>query len=740
MSKAPQDQTEAQDQPAARTLQRPYVVAGPCSAESLTQLRYTARALKRTGRVDFFRAGVWKPRSRPGDFEGLGVPALSWLRLIQQEEQLPVATEVASPEHVEAVLKAGLQGVWIGARTTVNPFVVQEIASALAGSDVQIFVKNPVNPDLGLWVGAVERLLRTGLSRVTAVHRGFSVYGPSGYRNDPIWTLPLAFRRSLPQIPLLCDPSHISGARALVPALAQRAMDLQFDGLMIEVHPQPDTALSDAAQQLTPSDFEKMLQTLVLYSPEVGDAQLREQIAVLRGEIDQADEQMLKALSTRMQWVERIGELKRAGGLSALQPRRWEELMASVIQKGGTMGLSSDFVEQLFFLIHHESLQQQLAEPRPAGSQPAKLQLTEPELAQSRSVALSLAEAAQRGDWGLMQCEHTQAPAPSITLPRMGRIEEAAAHWNPQRSVMLVDARVAALHADRLPALPRIEITALESHKTLDMAAQLYRRLLDMGVDRSYSLIAIGGGLVCDLAGFVAATYLRGIPCIYVPTTLLAQADAAIGGKNGVNLDGYKNMVGSIVQPAEIICDTAFLPTLPSQEIRSGLGEIIKHALIADPSLLHYIETQAEALLQGVPEAFVRLITASHKIKCGIVQADEREQGRRRILNFGHSLGHAIEALQQQQGESQLLAHGEAVALGMLYALELSEQHLGLDSLLRPRVQQLMQQLGLPTACPYPIEKLQKAMQKDKKKDGTVLRMILLKTLGQPIEYRLLPY
>ena len=692
------------------TEHRPYVVAGPCSAESLAQLRYTARALKRTGKVDFFRAGVWKPRSRPGDFEGLGATALSWLRLIQQEEQIPTATEVAMPEHVEAVLKAGLQGVWIGARTVVNPFAVQEIASALAGSGLQVFVKNPVNPDLGLWAGAVERLQRADLSQIMAVHRGFSVYGPLGYRNDPIWMLPLNFRRSLPQIPLLCDPSHITGARHLVPALAQKALDLQFDGLMVEVHPQPEAALSDAAQQLTPVDFEKMLHALILYSAETDDVRLREQIRVLREEIDQADEQMLKALSSRRQWVERIGELKRAGGLSALQPRRWEELIANAIQKGGPMGLSSGFVEQLFSLIHHESLQQQFS-------------------------AAQTVEALPDGRWALLQHSHFQAPVPSITRPQIRPLEEAARHWDAQRCVMVVDAQVAALHAQRLPTLPRIEITAVESLKTLDTAAQLYRQLLALGVDRSYKLVVIGGGLVCDLVGYVAATYLRGIPCIYVPTTLLAQADAAIGGKNGVNLDGYKNMVGSIVQPSEIVCDTAFLKTLPPREIRSGLGEIIKHALIAKPQLLDDIERQAEALLQGVSESLAPLIAASHDIKLNIVQADEQEQGRRRVLNFGHSLGHAIEALQQQNQVSEPLAHGEAIALGMLYALELSERHAGLEPSLRPRVRQSLLRLGFPLEHPYSLTALQQAMQKDKKRDGSALRLMLLKAPGQIVEY-----
>jgi len=339
--------------------ERPFVVAGPCSAETEDQVLETAHALADSG-LHLFRAGLWKPRTHPDSFEGVGKAGLAWLRRARQETGLAVTTEVANAAHVYEALKYGLDVLWIGARTTVNPFAVQDIADALQGVDVPILVKNPINPDLKLWLGAVERLQRAGVRRLGAVHRGFSFHGRSPFRNLPRWPIAMEFRRQMPELPLLCDSSHICGRRDMLAGVAQKALDLNYDGIMMEVHPRPDEAWSDAAQQITPGHFQKLLDGLVARRAslqEVGSPQLLDH---LRQEIDEIDHELFQLLGRRMQVSRQIGAFKRERNLAVLQPGRWNDVLQEALARGEHLGLSRAFVGILLKAIHQESINHQI--------------------------------------------------------------------------------------------------------------------------------------------------------------------------------------------------------------------------------------------------------------------------------------------------------------------------------------------------------------------------------------------
>ncbi len=333
---------------------RPILISGPCSAESEEQLISVASAL--AGRVTVFRAGLWKPRTRPGCFEGVGKEGLPWMQRVKREFSMPVATEVANAEHVELALSAGIDLLWIGARTTVNPFAVQEIADALRGCDVPVLVKNPVNPDLELWIGALERLNNAGLTRLGGIHRGFSSYGEKLFRNAPQWQLPLELRRRMPELPVFCDPSHIAGKRELVMLLSQQAMDLNFDGLMIETHCNPVCALSDARQQVTPDELFMMMERLVRRSV-VGDGS---EFASYRKQIDDIDDALMRLIAKRMEVSREIGELKREKGLAVFQPFRYNETMRRCDDYCMDTKLDAGTMKDIFEVIHSESVRQQL--------------------------------------------------------------------------------------------------------------------------------------------------------------------------------------------------------------------------------------------------------------------------------------------------------------------------------------------------------------------------------------------
>ncbi len=339
--------------------QRPLVVSGPCSAESEQQLMQTARALAAGGRTDVLRAGIWKPRTRPGAFEGMGSPALKWLKKAQEETGIMAATEVATAHHVYEALKYGLSCIWIGARTTANPFAVQEIADALEGSGICVLIKNPVNPDPDLWLGAIERIYKSGITRIGAIHRGFSSYEKNGYRNSPLWMIPLEMKQKLPDLPMICDPSHICGNRSMLSEVAQRAMDLNFDGLMIETHIDPDSALSDAAQQITPDGLGILLGNLIMRNQEPAESAQLPRLAELRNKIDIFDEQLLQILEQRMSVARDIARHKRLMGFSVLQSGRWAEVMEKNLLSAREKGLGKEFIRHLFRFIHQESIQQQ---------------------------------------------------------------------------------------------------------------------------------------------------------------------------------------------------------------------------------------------------------------------------------------------------------------------------------------------------------------------------------------------
>jgi chorismate mutase len=332
-----------------------FIIAGPCSAESCEQVVETAIGVKKAG-ANVLRAGIWKPRTRPGCFEGIGAPGLMWLQEARRVTGLPVTTEVATPAHVEAALAAGVDILWIGARTTVNPFSVQAIADALRGCDVPVMVKNPANPDIELWIGAMQRLYNAGIRKITAIHRGFSSYGSTVYRNPPQWQLPIELHRRMPDLQMICDPSHISGKRDLVAPLAHQAYELGFNGLMIETHRCPCEALSDASQQLTPAELKALLASLVEQKGSTTSADL----ASLRSRIDNIDDELLVLLSKRMTLSDEVGKIKVANNMQVLQPERYETLMESRVGKAVELGLDRDFISALLSAIHAESVNRQL--------------------------------------------------------------------------------------------------------------------------------------------------------------------------------------------------------------------------------------------------------------------------------------------------------------------------------------------------------------------------------------------
>ncbi len=339
---------------------RPLLISGPCSAETEEQTMDTARQLAALKKVDVFRAGIWKPRTRPNAFEGVGHEGLRWLKQVKEETGMPTGTEVATQKHVYEALKFGVDVLWIGARTSANPFAMQEVADALKGVDVMVFVKNPVNPDLELWIGAIERLYAAGIKHIGAIHRGFSAYEKTTYRNQPKWQIPIELRLRIPELPLLCDPSHIGGARAYLYEIAQEAMDLNYDGLMLESHRDPSCAWSDASQQVTPQALLELLNKLVLRQPVSHDSKFMEVLGALRGQIDVFDEQLLDLLEQRMRVSESIGAVKRDNNITILQNQRWEEIIRKVAAKGTKKGLSAEFIDQMFKAIHQESINHQM--------------------------------------------------------------------------------------------------------------------------------------------------------------------------------------------------------------------------------------------------------------------------------------------------------------------------------------------------------------------------------------------
>ena len=337
----------------------PIIIAGPCSAESCGQVLETAVQLAEKG-VKIFRAGVWKPRTKPGGFEGVGTVGLSWLKEVKQTTGMLVATEVATAMHVDEAIQAGMDILWIGARTAANPFAMQELADALRGTDIPVLVKTPVNPDLELWIGALERLVNAGVNNVGVILRGFSTYDQKIYRNLPLWHIPIELKRRYPNVTMFCDPSHIGGRRDLVAPVSQQAMDLKFDGLMIESHYCPAKALSDADQQLTPSQLGDMLNKQLKVRVADSEApQWKENIDQLRAQIDVIDESILAALHRRMEVSRQIGQYKKENNVAILQTSRWDAVLARVIEKGRTYGLSEDFVKEIFNTIHEESVESQ---------------------------------------------------------------------------------------------------------------------------------------------------------------------------------------------------------------------------------------------------------------------------------------------------------------------------------------------------------------------------------------------
>lgn len=337
---------------------RPLIIAGPCSAESRDQTIRSATELKEIG-IGIFRAGIWKPRTRPNQFEGVGKAGLEWLRSIKSELGMKVATEVGNVKHVYEALKAGIDIIWIGARTSADPFAIQDIAESLRGVDIPVLVKNPVNPDLNLWIGAIERIQSAGITRVGAIHRGFTTFDKTRYRNIPHWQIPIELRQRMPGIPLLCDPSHMGGSRELIPELSQKALDLNYDGLIIESHCDPQSAASDREQQVTPSELASIINKLVIRNFNLEDPALMLTLEELRHKIDMYDNKLLTLLEERMKVVNKIGLYKKENRITILQPSRWKEIMESAVEKGRMHHLSDDLVITLFKAIHQESINNQ---------------------------------------------------------------------------------------------------------------------------------------------------------------------------------------------------------------------------------------------------------------------------------------------------------------------------------------------------------------------------------------------
>ena len=334
---------------------RPFVIAGPCSAETEEQVMETAKELAIKG-CHMFRAGVWKPRTKPGGFEGHGEPALVWMAEVKKETGMLIGTEVATPEHVELAMKYGLDMLWIGARTSANPFAMQQLADAMKGLEVPVLVKNPVNPDLELWIGAMERINQAGVKKMAAIHRGFSSFDKSMYRNAPMWQIPIELRRRIPNLPIVCDPSHMGGKRELIAPLSQQALDLGFDGLMIESHCDPDKAWSDAKQQVTPEVCDYIVGMLVARD----NTFTTENIKLLRQQIDNIDNELVELLAKRMRVCREIGQYKKEHNIQVLQTGRYNEILDKRGSQGALCGMDSEFIKKVFEAIHEESVRQQL--------------------------------------------------------------------------------------------------------------------------------------------------------------------------------------------------------------------------------------------------------------------------------------------------------------------------------------------------------------------------------------------
>ena len=338
-----------------RDNERPIVIAGPCSAETEEQVINTARQLAKCG-CHMFRAGIWKPRTKPGGFEGNGEVALPWMKEVKEETGMLTATEVATPEHAELSLRHGIDILWVGARPTANPFAMQALADSLKGVDVPVFVKNPVNPDLELWIGAMERINQAGVKRMAAIHRGFSSYDKKIYRNLPMWQIPIELRRRIPDLPIICDPSHIGGRRELIAPLCQQAMDLGFDGLIVESHCSPDNAWSDAKQQVTPDVLDYILGLLVIRDEKVTTEGIHE----LRNQIDDLDNQLMELLAKRMRVCREIGQYKKEHNMTVLQPSRYNEILDKRGAQGSLCGMDAEFIKNVFEEVHEESVRQQM--------------------------------------------------------------------------------------------------------------------------------------------------------------------------------------------------------------------------------------------------------------------------------------------------------------------------------------------------------------------------------------------
>jgi chorismate mutase len=338
------------------------LIAGPCSAETREQVLKTAEGLSALP-LDYYRAGIWKPRTRPGEFEGVGNTAIPWLQEVKSQFGLKISTEVAKAEHVESVLKAGFDMIWIGARSTANPFTVQEIADSLKGVNIPVMVKNPTNPDLKLWIGAIERVEKAGIKEISAIHRGFSGYSTAGgYRNQPNWPIPIELKRRKPELCIICDPSHITGNRNRIAELSQKALDMHLDGLMIETHPNPDAAWSDAAQQVTPDQLKTILAELVIREEHTHCMNGQEQLEHLRQTMDSMDAEIVDLIARRMELSGKIGAVKLANNMTVYQPARWREIVATRGERGLMQGLTKEFVVSVYEKIHQESIRIQLGD------------------------------------------------------------------------------------------------------------------------------------------------------------------------------------------------------------------------------------------------------------------------------------------------------------------------------------------------------------------------------------------
>lgn len=338
---------------------KPIIIAGPCSAESREQTINTALALAKMGKIDIFRAGVWKPRTKPGSFAGVGTKGLAWMCEARNITSLPIMTEVATSRHVEEALDHDIDALWIGARTTSNPFSMQEIAESLRGCNKPIFVKNPINTDIELWSGAIERLMACGITDITLIHRGFSSYGAWVLRNAPMWHIALEMKRRMPELPMICDPSHICGRREFLAEISQQASDLGYDGLMIESHISPDKAKSDAEQQITPAELEQLLEGIKWRSSESQSIAYQNELEALRGRIDQLDGEIFRLLADRMNAAEQIGRIKRDNNVMILQSSRWNSVVKRVLDHSESLGLSREFLRTLLDAIHIESIERQ---------------------------------------------------------------------------------------------------------------------------------------------------------------------------------------------------------------------------------------------------------------------------------------------------------------------------------------------------------------------------------------------